>query len=118
MKDTIYYRQANLLLRILPIVDGEEIFENEFKGMTTDEVKLNELLETRNKLVSMTKNSLTEDEKQFLLSVKMNKPEWELLDLKGVQNLPAVRWKLLNIQKMDKTKHSKAVEKLRNYLES
>lgn len=99
-------------------LDIERIFENEFEGMTIVEIKLNELLETRKNLVSMIKNSLTEDEKQFLISVKMNEPEWELLDLKGVENLPAVKWKLFNIQKMDKTKHKKAVDKLRNYLES
>ena len=99
-------------------LDIERIFENEFEGMTIVEVKLNELLETRKNLVSMIKNSLTEDEKQFLISVKMNAPEWELLDLKGVENLPAVKWKLFNIQNMDKTKHKQAVDKLGNYLES
>jgi hypothetical protein len=99
------------------LLDIGKIFENEFEGMTTIEVKLDELLETRKNLVTMIRNSLTEEEKQFLISVKMNKPEWELLDLKGVENLPAVKWKLLNIQKMDRTKHKKAVEKLRNYFE-
>lgn len=98
-------------------IDIRQIFENEFKGMTKIEVKLDELLETRKSLVTRIKNSLTVDEKKFLISVKMNKPEWELLDLKGVENLPAVKWKLLNLQKMEKMKHKKALEKLRNYLE-
>lgn len=42
--------------------------------------------------------------------------EWELLGIEDVENLPAVKWKLLNIGKMDPLKHKKAVHKLRDYL--
>jgi hypothetical protein len=34
-----------------------------------------------------------------------------------VEDLPAVKWKLLNIKRMEKKKHKKALAKLRNYLE-
>jgi len=49
--------------------------------------------------------------------IKTGKPEWDLLGLTGVEELPAVKWKLMNIKKMEKKKHKKALEKLRNYLE-
>ena len=54
--------------------------------------------------------------KQFIVSVKKGLPEWELLGIEDVENLPAVKWKLLNIGKMDPLKHKKAVHKLRDYL--
>ncbi len=38
------------------------------------------------------------------------------LELEGIKDLPAVKWKLLNISRMDTTKHRKAVHKLRDYL--
>jgi len=31
--------------------------------------------------------------------------------------IPVVKWKLTNIKRMEKKKHKKALEKLRNYLE-
>jgi len=60
---------------------------------------------------------LTNAERKFLISVKTGKPEWYLLGLTGVEDLPAVKWKLLNIKRMEKKKHKKVLEKLRNYLE-
>ena len=99
------------------LLDIRKIFENEFQGMTLIDIELKDLLETRKKLVTSLKASLTEEEKQFIGSVKMGQPEWDQLGLKDVENLPAVQWKLLNIRKMEKSKHKKAIEKLRNYLE-
>jgi hypothetical protein len=98
-------------------LDIGKIFENQFEGMTSIDIDLMDLVETRKTLVTFLKASLTEEEKQFLLSVKMGKPEWDQLNLKNVENFPAVKWKLLNIRKMEKLKHKKAIEKLRNYLE-
>ena len=60
---------------------------------------------------------MTNEEREFLISVKTGKPEWNLLGLTGIEDLPAVKWKLMNIKRMDEKKHKKALEKLRNYLE-
>jgi len=59
---------------------------------------------------------LTPDERRFIVSMKEGRPRWDLLALEGVENLPAVKWKLLNISRMDPAKHQKAVRKLRDYL--
>jgi hypothetical protein len=48
--------------------------------------------------------------------VKKAHPVWDLLDLNGVQDFPAVKWKLENIMKMDPVKHHESVEKLKKYL--
>ena len=97
--------------------DFSGVFENEFKGMTTTQIKLDDLLEARLSLIQFVQHSLNERERQFLLSVKKINPQWELLELQHIKNLPAVQWKLFNLKKMDKAKHLKAVEKLRSFLE-
>ena len=99
-------------------VDMRPAFENEFQGMTLQEVTFEELEKTRAKLVSMIARELSVEEKQFIVSVKEGMPRWELIGVEGVENLPAVKWKLLNIARMSPSKHRKAVRKLRDYLEA
>lgn len=53
------------------------------------------------------------DEKSFLISFKQGEPQWNLLGLTGIDRLPAVRWKQINLDKLSSAKRSAAVEKLR-----
>jgi hypothetical protein len=55
-------------------------------------------------------------EKTFILSVKKGEPQWDLIELKGINLLPAVQWKLLNLSWMDKKKRKLALSKLENTL--
>jgi predicted nucleotidyltransferase component of viral defense system len=96
--------------------DVIDIFEKEFKSMIDKDVTYYDLDSTRDKLVSMLRNELTTEERRFIVSVKEGRPRWELFALKRIENLPAVKWKLLNIRKMDPSKHQEAVLKLRGYL--
>ncbi|MCU0596211.1 MAG: nucleotidyl transferase AbiEii/AbiGii toxin family protein [Desulfobacterota bacterium] len=96
--------------------DIRDVFEKEFKEMATENLSYEELCATRETLVSTLIKEVTHEEKLFLLSVKEGAPKWNLLGLEGVENLPAVKWKLLNIGKMEGTKHRDAVRKLRDYL--
>ena len=98
------------------LTDITPIFEKEFRGMVTEPVTCEELVETRQQLIERISAELTVEERQFIVSVKEGRPQWELLGLEGVENLPAVRWKLLNIAKIDPDKHEKAVRRLRDYL--
>jgi len=52
----------------------------------------------------------------FLLSIKLGETRWELMGIGGLELLPAIRWKLLNVEKMGKKKHLLAVEKLKGVL--
>lgn len=93
-----------------------DVYDNEFKGMSIEEVDYDELVATRDRLVVLLLKSLKPREKEFIVSVKSDRPEWGLLELEGVDRLPAVRWKLLNIERMNKAKHEEALNKLREYL--
>jgi predicted nucleotidyltransferase component of viral defense system len=96
--------------------DIRPIFEKEFRGLVREPVTCEQLTETRQQLIESISADLTVEEKQFIVSVKEGRPQWDLLGLEGVEKLPAVRWKLLNIAKIDPEKHRKAVRTLRDYL--
>jgi predicted nucleotidyltransferase component of viral defense system len=96
--------------------DIRDIFEKEFKEMITENVTYEALETTRRELVATLREELTSNERRFIVSMKQGKPVWDLLELEGFKDLPAVKWKLLNILKMDPTKHRIAVNKLRDYL--
>jgi len=97
-------------------VDIRPVFESEFQGMTLEQVSCEDLEKTREKLVSMIAADLSVEEKQFIVSVKGGMPRWDLIGIEGVENLPAIKWKLLNIGRMSPSKHKKAIRKLRDYL--
>jgi len=97
-------------------VDIRSVYETEFRPMTSENVQVADLERAREDLISLIGQELTLQEKQFIVSVKEGTPQWELLGLEGIENLPAVKWKLLNIAKMSKAKHQQAVKKLKDHL--
>ena len=92
-------------------------FDNEFAGMTRIPIELDELISVRDILAATILALLTDDERSFIISVKQGEPKWDLLGLQHVENMPAIRWKLQNIQRMDRKKHAAALGKLLAVLE-
>jgi predicted nucleotidyltransferase component of viral defense system len=99
------------------LLDFEAVFNNEFKGMTTVAVTYQELCQVRLNLIQLLQTELTIVERRFLLSVKEKKPEWTLLGIPGIENLPAVKWKLQNLEKMPSSKHLFSVLQLKRVLQ-
>ncbi len=93
-----------------------DIYNQEFLGMVREPVALDELEAVRKKLVSEISKSLTYEERKFLISFKSMKPDWSLLGFNDIEKLPAVNWKLMNLKKMDRVKHSVALSKLEKVL--
>ncbi len=91
----------------------KDVYESEFQGMTQEEISYDELVEVRGTLVSNIRQILTPDEKNFLLSFKNGEPDWKLLGVDGIENLPAVQWKLINIRKIEKSKRAELFDKLK-----
>jgi len=92
------------------------VFDTDFADMTREPVGYKDLLETRKKLIAMILRDLTQSERQFLLSVKRGEPDWTFLGLKGIDQFPAIQWKLRNIRKMEKNKHRQQLDALRSRL--
>ncbi len=72
-------------------------YERHFQGMTSQPTELTVLLETRDRMIEELHAGLDADERRFLLSLVKAEPEWELLGIPHVSELPAVRWKLQNL---------------------
>ena len=97
-------------------LDVRAIYDEQFLGMTTEQVSYEELIQVREHLIQQIQQSLTDSERQFLLSLKQGKPRWELVQIPNVEEFPALKWKLLNIQKMEPNKHKQALMKLEEVL--
>lgn len=97
--------------------DIAHIFKSEFEGMAVQPVTLDSLLKARTKMIDTLSKGLTSDERKFILSIKTGNPDWSLFKLKGIEKLPGVQWKLMNIKKMNKTKQAESFDKLKKKLQ-
>jgi hypothetical protein len=84
--------------------------------MAVDEIAYEDLLAAREALIETVKHALTDDEKAFLISLKEGYPKWTLMGIEGIQQLPAVQWKVKNIRNMSEKKRAESLEKLKRVL--
>jgi hypothetical protein len=99
--------------------DLQRAFENEFVGMTKDPVALEGLLTARERLIAEIPETLDEKERRFLLSLKSLQPDWSLLELPNIERLPALQWKLKNLENLaarNAAKHKMMLENLKKCL--
>ena len=75
-------------------------YERTFVGMTTEPVTLERLLDTRARLQRELPAALDNAEREFLRTLARAEPDWSLLDIPHLEELPAVRWKLQNLQQL------------------
>ncbi|KTC88159.1 nucleotidyl transferase AbiEii/AbiGii toxin family protein [Legionella drozanskii] len=92
-------------------------FQNEFSGMTTIPTTHKELKDIRSHLPKRLLNSFTENERIFLIQLKSGNPDWSLLPIDGIENLPGIQWKLQNINKIPEEKRIEQLHKLRRVLD-
>jgi predicted nucleotidyltransferase component of viral defense system len=99
------------------LLDQKKAMDNQFIGMTSHDFDYDDFEEVRSKLVQLTNKSLLQEDKEFLLSVKNLNPNWGIHDF---ERFPAVRWKLQNLEKLQKSnpnKHRKQLDLLQKHLE-
>lgn len=94
----------------------QRLFEQQFANMPAEPVSLEALEQVRSELIGAVRARLGEREKGFLLSFKRGEPRWELLGVAHAPELPAVRWKQLNLERMGKAKRAAAVAQLEKAL--
>ena len=91
-------------------------FTHGFEGMTADEVSLDELLEARETLIAEIAGKMPQVHKDFLIGFKRGEPDWSLLGVPGAAELPAVRWKQINLDKLPAEHRAKLVAQLEEVL--
>ena len=84
-----------------------EAYRTEFTGMTRDPVSMEDLDETRRRLHADVQERLTGDIAAFLLSLHDAEPDFDLIGFSHAGKLPAVRWKLLNLEALKRDNPSK-----------
>ncbi|TAN00417.1 MAG: nucleotidyl transferase AbiEii/AbiGii toxin family protein [Chitinophagaceae bacterium] len=98
--------------------DQRSALTNQFAGMTNENFNYEEYETVRNELIITVQKSLTDYDKQFLLSVKGLKPDWSVYPF---QRFPAVQWKLKNLQQLkdnNPQKHLEQYNQLKTLLDS
>jgi predicted nucleotidyltransferase component of viral defense system len=83
------------------------LYEEQFVGMTAQPVSLAELQEARSNLRSALLANLQDRHKQFLLGLVRLEPDWDLMPFPHLRELPALKWKILNLEKLRRTNPKK-----------
>lgn len=100
--------------RVKPI---QQLFEQQFADMPEEPVTLEDLEQARRDLIAAVRARLKGGEKEFLVSFKRGEPRFDLLGVEHAAELPAVRWKLHNLERMGEGRRRAAVNELERALE-
>lgn len=93
--------------------DISSTYASEFSGMTSIAVDTNELIRVRDHICKNIISMLSDNEKRFLVSLIQLEPRWELLSLPiAVKELPGIKFKILNLERMDHKKRKQYIDKL------
>ena len=82
------------------MISIDRSFAQEFDGMTVEHVPLETLLAARERLVHDIQARMVGAAGEFLLSVHDGAPKFDLIGLPAAADLPAVRWKLINLERL------------------
>lgn len=108
-------RPTHELLRPTP-QPLEDRFVAEFEGMTAEPVTIAELDAARTQLFADLLSSLDDAAMKFLLTLHDGEPDFDAIGLPQAANLPAVKWKLQNLEKLKTANLNKHAE-LRKLIE-
>jgi len=93
-----------------PLRDIRHDYTHSFAGMTAKPVPLDTLLAARERMIRKLQQGLDGNEREFLLSLVAGKPDWPLLDIPHLEQMPGIRWKLRNLTQLKKTNAKKFAE--------
>jgi hypothetical protein len=96
--------------------DISPLFRAEFEGMTYEPVRLEQLEKTFQKMVPKIHASMTDADRNFLLALKRGTPDWQTFALPEADRLPAIQWKIYNLDRMNSGKRKRAAAKLEKVL--
>ena len=84
--------------------------------MTDTPVALSDLEAARESLISDIVGKMPQDHRRFLASFERGKPDWKLLNISHAPDLPAVRWRQQNLDKLSQEKRNALVSNLEKVL--
>jgi hypothetical protein len=96
--------------------DISDEFLRGFEGMTEQPVSRDDLIAAREALIAQIVGKMPESHRRFLISFERGAPDWALLGVAGAAELPAVKWRQQNLDKLTKEKRVELVEALEKAL--
>lgn len=99
-------------------IDIRSKFNNEFLDMSGESVSITELEQSREALIKNVNDRLKLNGADFLVSLLQGEPDWTLLNVAHANQLPGIKWKLLNIRKMNVQKQKEQLKKFIEIMES
>jgi predicted nucleotidyltransferase component of viral defense system len=93
-----------------------EEFMRGFQGMTDEPVTVAELTAARETLIDEIVGNMPVVHRDFLLSFERGEPDWPLLGLSGVSELPAVKWRQVNLNKLSAARRTALIARLEEVL--
>jgi predicted nucleotidyltransferase component of viral defense system len=96
------------------LLDLDDLYAGEFQGMTLEPAPLTGLLDVRAKLIADIQRRAGEDASAaFLRSFFAGEPDWSQVDLRiDASRLPAVQWKLQNLERLQAEQRDKFDDQL------
>jgi predicted nucleotidyltransferase component of viral defense system len=101
------------------IQNQEMVFIREFSGMTKDSFFYKDHLNTMNCLINRLNAAFSDRDKEFLIGFFSANPSWNLIDIDKLNELPAIKWKMKNLELLrekDKKKYDAQIDSLQNKL--
>jgi len=95
--------------------DIHSVYDEDFVGMTVEPIPLVDLEAARVTLVQLINRSLTEADKRFLLEFNEGKQNWTHFDVPHIKDLPAIKWKLQNLEQMKPDERRLMIDRLREH---
>jgi len=92
--------------------DIADEFDRGFARMTEKPVSLDALIETRERMIAEIVGRMPDGHRRFLLSFEQGAPLWPLLDVSNAAVLPAVRWRLDNLARLDEGRRRELTARL------
>jgi len=91
-------------------------YAQEFDGMTLEPVSLQDLETTREAMIETVVGGMPDAHRRFLVSFKRGEPDWDLLGLPKVADLPAVRFRQEKLEALPPEMRAAQLEKLEQVL--
>ncbi|MCC5808735.1 MAG: nucleotidyl transferase AbiEii/AbiGii toxin family protein [Ectothiorhodospiraceae bacterium] len=92
-------------------------YRNGFEGMTEEAVPIEELIDTQHSMVATLIGGMPDHHRKFLIGFERGEPDWSLLKIAHVADLPAIRWRERNLDKLSPKQRTALVDLLQASLE-
>ena len=79
---------------------------------------LDELIDARENVIADIVGNMPQSHKDMLVSFKAGEPDWSLLGVPNAENLPAVRWRMENLVKVNPKRRAELLENLQEALKA